>query len=72
MSALPPPMPATRIHSVSGNPTDEEAVAIVAAIELAWPRQVLIEADSTRYVPRWRFSGRWWVRPVAARRERPF
>lgn len=54
-------------------PTDEELAAIVAAVELAWPRPVVVVAtdghdDAT---PVWRFSGRWWRRPVAIRRERP-
>jgi hypothetical protein len=52
------------------DPTDEEAVAIVAAIELAWPRRV--EAGLPAAPPRWRFSGRWWSKPIPARRDRPY
>jgi hypothetical protein len=51
-------------------PTDEEAAAIVAAVELAWPRRV--EASPSTAPPRWRFSGRWWSKPVPARRDRPY
>ena len=52
-------------------PTDEEAAAIVAAIEAAWPRPVVLDT-TPQGPPAWRFSGRWWRRPVAARRERPW
>ena len=51
-------------------PTDEEAAAIVAALELAWPRR--IETAPSTAPPRWRFSGRWWSKPVPARRDRPY
>ncbi len=58
---------------ISGSPTDEEAVAVMAAIEHLWPRPVLVlPVDNVRTTPPWRFSGRWWVRPVAARRDRPY
>lgn len=54
---------------VSGDPTDEEVAAIVAAVEASWPRPV-VEAPADA-PPRWRFSGRWWTKPVPARRDRP-
>jgi hypothetical protein len=50
-------------------PTDEEAAAIAAAIDAAWPRAVVGAAPAP--TPRWRFAGRWWTKPVPARRERP-
>jgi hypothetical protein len=50
-------------------PTAEEAVAIVAAVDALWPRPVL--AVASRGPAAWRFSGRWWVKPIAARRDRP-
>ncbi len=55
-------------------PTDEEAAAVVAAVEALWPRAVIAEDsfDGERRVPTWRFSGRWWARPIAARRDRPY
>ncbi len=54
---------------ISPEPTEEEAVAIAAAIEVTRPVAVLA-AEAERQ-SRWRFSGRWWSRPVAARRSRP-
>ena len=54
-------------------PTDEEAAAIVAATEALWPRPaVQVGAQSPLRVPTWRFSARWWAKPLAARRDRPF
>jgi hypothetical protein len=52
-------------------PTAEEAAAIAAAIELAWPRSVVV-LESEVKPPAWRFSGRWWAKPVAVRRDRPY
>jgi hypothetical protein len=52
---------------VSPTPTDEEA----AAIEMSWPRPV-IAAEAAPEPPRWRFSGRWWSKPIPARRDRPW
>jgi hypothetical protein len=51
-------------------PSEDEAAAIVAALEIAWPRGA--EADPADDAPRWRFSGRWWTKPLPARRDRPF
>lgn len=60
-------MSGTEINPV---PTDEEAAAIVAAIEGAWPRgAVEPNRDDS---PRWRWSGRWWTKPMIARRDRPW
>ncbi len=53
-------------------PTEEEAAAIVAAIEAVWPRAGSAADDPRAVTPRWRFSGRWWSKPVPARRDRPF
>ena len=55
---------------ISPNPTDEEAAAIAAALELSWPRAV-VAAEAER-APRWRFSGRWWSKPVPVARQRPW
>jgi hypothetical protein len=55
---------------VTPTPTDEEAVAIAAAIEAAWPRAVVAAAPEP--VSRWRFAGRWWSKPVPLGRERPW
>ncbi len=41
----------------------EEAAAIVAAIQLAWPQPAPPSADESngRSGTSWRFSGRWWM-----------
>ncbi len=53
------------------DPSDDELAAIVAAIELAWPQRQ--EAATITEPPlRWRFAGRWWTKPVPARRDRPW
>jgi hypothetical protein len=52
-------------------PTSEQLAAILAAVEMAWPRPVVAGGDEAD-PPRWRFSGRWWSRPIPARRERPW
>jgi hypothetical protein len=54
-----------------GEPTDEEVAAIVAAIEVAWPRPAAAAAGPEP-AQRWRFSGRWWTKPVPLRRGRPW
>jgi len=88
MPALPPPDPTTMVHDrfaaplggrgiaavdVDGSPTAEEVVAVMAAIEHLWPKPALVLPNETvRTTPPWRFSGRWWARPVAARRARPW
>lgn len=56
--------------SRGGDPSDEEVAAIVAAIEVAWPRPAGAAPDHAS--PRWRFSGRWWTKPVPLRRARPW
>ncbi|WP_208028250.1 MULTISPECIES: hypothetical protein [Rhabdothermincola] len=60
---------AAGIGDVRPVPSEEEVAAIVAAIEAAWPRGVL--AEPSQEMPRWRFSGRWWSKPLPARRDRP-
>lgn len=63
-----PPGPAVVVREQA---TDEEVAAIIAAVEAVWPRPAagppLVEEPS-----RWRFSGRWWVKPLPIRRERPW
>ena len=59
-------------HDITPAPTDQEAVAIVAAMQVLWPRVVLSDAEVRLREATWRFSGRWWAKPVPARRGRPF
>jgi len=55
---------------ITPTPTDEEAAAIVAAIEMSWPRAgVSVAVDDNL---RWRWSGRWWTKPIPLRRDRPW
>lgn len=58
------------VVSRGGEATDEEVAAIVAAVEVAWPRPAA--APQAEAPPRWRFSGRWWTKPVPLRRYRPW
>ena len=60
------------VTDVSPTPTDEEVVAIMAAVEARWPRPVVVAHHENPRSTAWRFSGRWWSRPVPARRDRPF
>ena len=65
-------MPTTEISPV---PTEEEAAVIAAVIEAMWPKPVVLMASNGEHETNrsaWRFSGRWWSRPVAARRDRPW
>ncbi len=58
---------------ISPAPTEEEAVAIVAAVEALWPKPMVVaENENPLRTPTWRFSGRWWSKPLPARRDRPF
>jgi hypothetical protein len=52
-------------------PSGAEMAAVVAAVEAAWPRAAVV-VDSDDSMAAWRFSGRWWAKPAAARRQRPY
>ena len=62
-----------RTEVVAVHPTAEPAVltAIVAAIEEAWPRPLPPATADPQRTSAWRFSGRWWSKPTALRRDRP-
>ena len=47
--------------------------AILAAVEMAWPRPVVVVDDGPRQPSPWRFSNRWWMprRNPASERVRP-
>ena len=51
------------------DPSDEEMAAIISAVEIAWPRPRPPEPPAAP--PAWRFSGRWWNKPIPSRRDRP-
>lgn len=66
------PVPNTaHLAQVSPAPTEDEVVAIMAGVEALWPKPVVVAEVEPERNPVWRFSGRWWARPVAARRDRP-
>jgi hypothetical protein len=52
-------------------PEPEELAAIVAAVQVVMASGGSTGPDTEPPVPRWRFSGRWWSRPIASRRDRP-
>ena len=54
---------------ITPDPSDEEVAAIVAAVEVGWPRAAA--PVTVTEMPRWRWSGRWWSRPIPQRRLRP-
>ena len=58
--------------SINPAPTDEEAVAIAAAVHALWPVPVVASAEERARDTAWKFSGRWWNRPLPARRDRPY
>ncbi|MFN8038553.1 MAG: hypothetical protein U0Q07_05000 [Acidimicrobiales bacterium] len=61
---------ATTVSSIAPDPTPEEAAAIVAAIQAGLATGGAGEPTPAE-MPRWRFSGRWWTKPVPQRRDRP-
>jgi hypothetical protein len=54
-------------------PAPDPAVlaAITAAVQLTWPRPAEPAGDDPLHEA-WRFSGRWWHKPVPLRRDRPW
>lgn len=58
--------------SISTAATDEEAAAIVAAVEALWPRPARATSGPDRQPGAWKFSGRWWSQPIPLRRARPW
>ncbi|MCB1255813.1 MAG: hypothetical protein KDB26_01815 [Microthrixaceae bacterium] len=56
--------------SIRPEPSEEEAAAIAAAVNVALSGGA-DEGNGQREPSRWRFSGRWWSRPVPLRRARP-
>lgn len=71
---MPDPLVSSRVSStatVSPAPSDEEAAAISAAVELLWPQPVVAQAELPRALA-WRFSGRWWRRDRYSSADRPW
>ncbi len=65
--------PIASARDISPTPTDDQLVAIVAAMEWAWPKPVLLvdAAAESSTTTDWRFSGRWWNNHPLTRRPRP-
>jgi hypothetical protein len=61
----------TNIASISPVPTEEEAVAIAAAVTLMWPQASIAANNAHSNSVSWRFSGRWWATHQVTRRGRP-
>jgi hypothetical protein len=54
-------------------PTPDPAVlaAIATAVQMVWPRPIAPDPPHMVH-DGWRFSGRWWNKPVPLRRDRPW
>jgi len=52
-------------------PDADVLAAIAAAVELAWPRPAPADQHNPVHAA-WRFSGRWWNKPVPLGRARPW
>ena len=70
-SKTPPRMSLLLARKVPQYGGDTAFASMVAAYEALWPKPVVAAAPAEAEVPRWRFSGRWWSKPVALRRGRP-
>ena len=60
------------LDDITPAPTPAEVAAIVAAVDALWPQPVADVEQEIAGSPVWRFSGRWWRKPIAARRDRPW
>lgn len=61
------------LERITPTPTRAEVAAIVAAVDALWPRPgAAAPEEELASSPVWRFSGRWWRKPIAARRDRPW
>jgi len=58
--------------AISPAPTNEEVAAILAATEALWPKPTVVASTWSTRNTAWRFSNRWWSKPVPARRDRPW
>ncbi len=53
---------------------DDTIAAIVAALEIVFsqPRLTISKTLQRSKFQAWRFSGRWWARPIPMVRDRPY
>ena len=63
-----------RTYGLAPRPEIDPAVLAVLAssVDQAWPRPVAVASEPAPSGPAWRFSGRWWAKPTAVRRDRPW
>lgn len=66
------PTSTVSVSNIAPMATDDEVVAIMAGVEALWPKPLAAVDTAPRRHTSWRFSGRWWSRPVPARRDRPY
>jgi len=73
-SSDPTAATATKAVGLAQRPPVDPAVMAVlaAAIDQVWPRPVVAAPTEPSTGAAWRFSGRWWTKPTAARRDRPW
>jgi hypothetical protein len=55
---------------ITPTPSEDEAAAIIVALDAFTTSAVVADADTTPSSA-WRFSGRWWVGSTVVRRTRP-
>jgi hypothetical protein len=60
------------VSSITPAPSEEEAVAIAAALEALWPGPAAVRQPEQPRTLAWRFSGRWWQRERMAAPDRPW
>ena len=53
-------------------PSDEETAAIMAAVDVLWPKPLAAAPPADDDSVAWRFSGRWWQRDRFATVDRPW
>lgn len=53
------------------DPDPAVLAAIASAVQLAWPRPAPPDERQPQHAA-WRFSGRWWNKPVPVSRDRPW
>ena len=46
---------------IAGAPTEAEVAAIVAAIEMTWPKPAAPSSKAPTQSTRWRHADRWWA-----------
>jgi hypothetical protein len=66
--------PSSASYGLAPPPAVDPAVlAVLAAVaESMWAEVRVAPDEEPDGGPAWRFSGRWWARPVASRRDRPW